>query len=147
MKRDLDSNIKDEIRAILGGPERLLTDPADLTCYSYDSGGVSAAPSAVALPANKKQVSRLLALASKFHFPVYPRGAGSGTTGASVPLSGGLALCLTSMNRILEIDPGNLSATVEPGVITGDLQGAAERLGLFYPPDLQVFRFAQSAGM
>ena len=146
MKQELNSNIKDEIRAILGGPERLLTDPADLICYSYDSGRESALPSAVALPENKNQVSRLLALASKHRFPVFPRGAGSGTTGASVPWSGGVALCLTSMNRILEIDPGNLSATVEPGVITGEFQSAVEKQGLFYPPDPASLSFCTIGG-
>ena len=63
-----------------------------------------------------------------------PRGAGTGYTGGAVPLAGGVVLSLERMNRILEIDEGNLVAVVEPNVITGELQAAVERVGLFYPP-------------
>jgi glycolate oxidase len=67
--------------------------------------------------------------------PMVPRGAGTGYTGGAVPLRGGVVLSLERMNRILEIDEENLVAVVEPNVITGDLQAAVERVGLFYPPD------------
>ena len=64
-----------------------------------------------------------------------PRGAGTGYTGGAVPTQGGVVISLERMNRILEIDEANLVAVVEPNVITGDLQDAVERVGLFYPPD------------
>ncbi len=64
-----------------------------------------------------------------------PRGAGTGYTGGAVPSQGGVVLSLARLNRILEIDEGNLLAVVEPHVITGDLQDAVEAVGLFYPPD------------
>ena len=67
--------------------------------------------------------------------PLVPRGAGTGYTGGSVPTRGGVVLSLERMNRILEIDEANLLAVVEPNVITGDLQDAVEKVGLFYPPD------------
>ena len=67
--------------------------------------------------------------------PVVPRGAGTGYTGGAVPVQGGVVCSLERMNRILEIDEGNLLAIVEPNVVTGDLQDAVERVGLFYPPD------------
>ncbi len=64
-----------------------------------------------------------------------PRGGGTGYTGGAVPVRGGVVLSLERLNRILEIDEGNLLAIVEPNVVTGDLQDAVERVGLFYPPD------------
>ena len=64
-----------------------------------------------------------------------PRGGGTGYTGGAVPVRGGVVLSLERLNRILEIDEANLLAVVEPNVITGDLQDAVERVGLFYPPD------------
>ena len=64
-----------------------------------------------------------------------PRGGGTGYTGGAVPTRGGVVISLERMNRILEIDEANLIAIVEPNVITGDLQDAVEKVGLFYPPD------------
>jgi glycolate oxidase len=67
--------------------------------------------------------------------PVVPRGAGTGYTGGAVPLAGGVVLSLERLNRILEIDEANLLAVVESCVVTGDLQAAVARVGLYYPPD------------
>jgi len=67
--------------------------------------------------------------------PFVPRGGGTGFTGGSVPVRGGVVISLERMNRILEIDEANLVAVVEPNVVTGQLQNAVERVGLFYPPD------------
>jgi glycolate oxidase len=67
--------------------------------------------------------------------PIVPRGGGTGYTGGAVPLSGGVVLSLERLDRILEIDEENLLAVVEPNVVTGVLQEAVERVGLFYPPD------------
>ncbi len=78
--------------------------------------------------------------------PLVPRGAGSGYTGGSVPTRGGVVLSLERMNRILEIDEANLLAVVEPNVITGDLQDAVEKVGLFYPPDPASLRFCALGG-
>ena len=66
---------------------------------------------------------------------VTPRGAATGLSGGSTPITGGMVLGLTRMNRILEIDEENLTATAESGVITVDLFNAAAARGLFYPPD------------
>ena len=74
-------------------------------------------------------------LANRERLPVIPRGAGSGFTGGTLPVKGGIVLVLTRMNAILAIDEDNLTAVVQPGVITAHLQSAVEKLGLFYPPD------------
>ena len=60
---------------------------------------------------------------------------GTGFSGGSIPVRGGVVLVMTRFNRILEIDTENLIAIAEPGVVTGDFQKEAEKLGLFYPPD------------
>jgi glycolate oxidase len=75
-----------------------------------------------------------------------PRGAGSGLTGGSLPVQGGIVLVLTRMDRILEIDSENLVAHVEPGVVTAELQRRVEKLGLFYPPDPASKEFSTLGG-
>lgn len=117
------------------GKESLFTAPEDLKCYSYDATNLSYMPDAVAVPRTPEEISAIVELANKESFPVIPRGAGTGLTGGSLPVHGGLVLALTRLNHILEIDRENLTATVEPGVVTGDFQAEVERMGLFYPPD------------
>jgi glycolate oxidase len=121
--------------AAIVGPANLFTDPEELVVYSYDATRKGALPEAVARPIAAQEISAILLLANKERFPVVPRGAGTGMSGGSVPLRGGLVLSFERMNRILEIDERNRMAVVEPGVITGDLQRAVEARGLFYPPD------------
>ncbi len=77
---------------------------------------------------------------------MYPRGAGTGTTGAAIAQSPGLLLSLTRMNNIVTISSENLTAVVEPGVITGDLQREAAKRGLFYPPDPASMAFCTIGG-
>src|SRR5262245_6994586 len=89
---------------------------------------------AVVCPADTAQVAAIAQLCNTRRIPLVPRGAGSGYTGGSVPSHGGVVISLERLNRVLEIDEANLLAVVEPNVITGDLQDAVERVGLFYPP-------------
>ncbi len=67
--------------------------------------------------------------------PVVTRGNGTGLSGGSVPVEGGIVLCLVHLNRILEVDPANLTLLAESGVITKAIDDAALPHGLFYPPD------------
>ncbi len=85
-------------------------------------------------------------LANETGIPVYPRGAGSGFTGGSLPTSGGIVLVTTRLDRILEIDEENLVATVEPGLVTEQFQKAVEKVGLFYPPDPASLKFSTLGG-
>jgi glycolate oxidase len=80
-------------------------------------------------------VAEIVLLANKHRFPVVPRGAGTGRSGGSVPIEGGVVLVLTRLNRILEISKNDLVAVVEPGVILAKLKAAVEAEGLYYPPD------------
>jgi len=130
----IDKPIIKKLESIVGR-RHVLTSLEDLICYSYDSTFAESRPDVVVSPATTEEVSRVMQLAYEEEIAVVPRGMGSGLAAASIPFSGGIVLNLTRMNRILEIDEENMTATAEAGVITADLQAAVEERGLFYPPD------------
>lgn len=131
---DLDKNLVRQIEAIVG-KENVLSSIEDLICYGYDATNLEVLPGLVVFPNSAKEISQILILANKNRFPVVPRGMGTGFSGGSLPVWGGVVLVTARLNRILEVDTENLIAIVEPGVVTGDFQKEVERLGLFYPPD------------
>jgi len=117
-------------------PERVLSEPEDLVTYAYDgTPHLTGAPAAIAHPINTDEVSRIMKWANEQEVLVVPRGSGTGLSGGSVPIQGGIVLNMVRMDRILEIDEENLTVLAEPGVITADLANAVARRGLFYPPD------------
>ena len=128
------------------GAQHVSTADTDRLCYSYDATQRQHRPDAVVWPSNTEEVSLLLKMANAEGIPVYPRGAGSGFTGGSLPIHGGLALVMTRLDAILRIDEANLVAEVEPGVVTRQLQKAVEALGLFYPPDPASLKFSTLGG-
>ncbi|MDD5009510.1 MAG: FAD-linked oxidase C-terminal domain-containing protein [Syntrophorhabdaceae bacterium] len=128
------------------GKENVLASPEERKCYSYDGRNEGVVPDLIVFPSSAGEVSKILKLANQYRFPVIPRGQGSGLTGGSIPVYGGVILVFTRMNRILEIDTENLTATVEPGVITFDLQQEAAKYGLFYPPDPASFKYSSIGG-
>jgi glycolate oxidase len=130
----LPSEFVDAVRAIAGA-EFVRTDAASLATYGADALKRGHPPDLVVLPDGADQISRIVRLCADRRVPIVPRGGGTGYTGGSVPVRGGAVISLERMNRILEIDEANLVAVVEPNVITGQLQEAVERVGLFYPPD------------
>ena len=111
------------------------TDPADCWAYGYDNSKRHALPEAVAFPTSHEAILAAVRLCNEFHVPLTPRGRGTGTTGAVVPMEGGLTLSLERMNRILELAPDNRFAVVEPGLTNQALQDAIKPLGFFWPPD------------
>ena len=113
----------------------LRRDEATRVAHSGDKWFATHAPDAVAFPADTAAVSRILRFAHRHGIPVTPRGAGHGYVGGCVPQRGGIVLALDPLNRIKEVDASDFVAVVEPGVRTQALQDAADRLGLFYPPD------------
>lgn len=119
----------------IAGRENVLATAEDLICYGYDAQHVEHRPDAVVRPANIDQVASIVRFANESGTPIVPRGSGTGLSGGSVAISGGIVMDLGRMNRILEIDRENLLATVETGVITADLHAAVEAVGLMYPPD------------
>lgn len=118
----------------------------DRVCASYDATKRTALPDVVVHARNAEQISKLMRLCNETRVPVYPQGARTGLVGAAVPVLGGVALDMTRMNRIIEIDTRNLTATVEPGVVTSALQKEAEKHGLFYPPDPASHEFCTIGG-
>lgn len=141
----LSENIIKELEKIVGN-ENVSTVKADRICYSYDATQLSFLPEVVVHPGSTDEISRIMKLANRERIPVFPRGAGSGFTGGSLPTKGGIVLCTEQMDRILEIDEENLVATVEPGVITEQFQKAVEKVGLFYPPDPASLKFSTLGG-
>src|SRR5574337_868761 len=130
----LKPSTRKELEKIVG-PANIYTSTEELAVYSYDATRRESPPWAVARPASSREISEILKLANKDLFPVVPRGAGTGMSGGSIPVQGGLVLSLERMNKILEIDEEDFIAVAEPGVVTGDLQREVESRGLFYPPD------------
>ena len=141
MNEKLIQRIKDIV-----GRDGVLTEAEDLAAYSYDGTFEEHNPDLVVLPRTTQQVSRLIMLASDECIPVVPRGMASGLAAASVPFSGGIALSMTRMNQIHEIDTMNSVARVEAGIVTADLQSAVEKQGLFYPPDPSSIRHSTIGG-
>lgn len=115
--------------------EAVRTDPADCWAYGCDNSKKHALPEAVALPTTHGQVAEIIRLCNECRVPLTARGRGTCTTGAAVPVRGGLVLSLERMNRILELSPDNRYAVAEPGLTNQGLQDALEPLGFFWPPD------------
>ena len=131
----VDEPILARLREIVG-EDNVSVSAEDKEKYSHDEvAELRHEPEVVVKASSAEQISRIIRLANEVNIPVTPRGAGQGLSGGSVPVFGGVVLTLEKMNRILEIDQDNLMATVEPGVITGELHRAVEALRLFYPPD------------
>ncbi|MDQ3938736.1 MAG: FAD-binding protein [Chloroflexota bacterium] len=127
---------------------RLLSEPAETEAYRFDETEYMrpGRPLAVCFPRSVDDVCQLVGLAGEHRVPIVPRGAGTGLSGGAVAIEGGLTVCFTRMNRIVEIDVANMTATVEPGVINADLGRAVAENGLFYPPDPASFESCTIGG-
>ena len=141
----IEPRIRKALEAIVG-KDQVATEPADLICYSYDATQQSFLPDVVVHPANAAEIAAIVKLANVELIPVFPRGAGSGFSGGSLPTRGGIVLTTERMDRILQIDEENLIAVVEPGVVTEQFQIAVEKVGLFYPPDPASLKFSTLGG-
>lgn len=131
------TEILEKLKTIVG-TKNVQTDPDLIQPYSHDEVTDPVyhhMPEAVVFAETTEQVAAIVRLANAEHFPVVPRGAGTGLACGAVPIYGGIVLSLEKMNRIVEINENALYAVVEPGVRTSDLQQAAERNGLFYAGD------------
>ena len=135
------------LRAAL--PEmRLLTDAADVEGFRFDETAFLHAgrPAAVCFPQTTADVVTIVGIAAAAGVPIVARGAGTGLSGGAVAVDDCLTVCFTQMNQILEIDPLNLTATVQPGVINADLNRAADEHKLLYPPDPASFETCTIGG-
>ncbi|MBA3485978.1 MAG: FAD-binding protein [Lysobacter sp.] len=140
----LPASLDREFARLLG--DGWLTDPGDRLAYAYDNSRRQALPDAVALPRSADQVQALVRGCREHRVPVVARGRGTNTTGASVPVHGGVVISFERMNRIVQVRPGDRCAVVEPGVLNGDLQLALAPHGLFWPPDPTSAAFSTVGG-
>ncbi len=116
--------------------EAVLTEKEDLRPFECDGlSAYRALPLIVVLPETVEQVRAILELCQVNAVPVVARGAGTGLSGGALPHREGVLLSLARFNRILDIDPANRTATVQPGVTNLAVSEAAAAYGLFYAPD------------
>jgi glycolate oxidase len=131
MKKSVLSTIKQIV-----GDDNYLDSAEDKLVYSYDGTPlISHPPEAIVLPPTTDSIAEIVRLANEEQFAIIPRGSGTGLSGGSIPVEEGIVLLMNRWNRIPEVDPENLTAWVEPGVVTSHLHAAVEKSGLFYPPD------------
>ena len=130
----LPEHAAEELRRIVGRGA-VIDSRNDLRIFERDGSIEGAMPDAVVLADGTEQVARVVKVAAKHRIPVVPRGAGTGLSGGAVTIKGGIALQLTRMRRILEIDTVAQTALVEPGVVNQELSLVAAQHGLFYAPD------------
>ena len=120
---NLPSALLDTLHATFG-TDACSTHEAERLAYAYDNSRRNALPDAVVFAREHAQLEQLVQACREHRVPVVARGRGTNTTGATVPVDGGVVVSFERMNRILRIDPDNRFAVVEPGVLNGDLQKA-----------------------
>ncbi len=124
-----------ELREIVGAQGVIHGQPERMLSYAHDEvAGEKHAhmPDVVVKPDTAQQVAAIMRLANRERIPVTPRGGGTGLSGGAVPVCGGIVLSVERMNRILEVDRENMVITVEPGVVTHEINQEVQKVGLFY---------------
>jgi glycolate oxidase len=127
--------LANQLNAIVG-ERNVLTKIEDLIPYGFDgTAALKGAAGVVVFPQNTEQVAACVKLAAAEGIPIVTRGSGTGLSGGSVPSPDAVVLCTVNMDRILDVDPKNLTLRAQPGAITQKIDEAAAAHGLFYPPD------------
>lgn len=130
------SLIKDLKKALT--PDNVLYELEERYVYAQDASNqrnITGLPDVVVFVESIEQVQAVVRLARKYKIPIICRGAGTNVVGACRAEHGGIVLNFSKMNKILDISLENMTATVQPGVVLGELQKAVDKIGLFYPPD------------
>jgi glycolate oxidase len=130
----LPKSVVAELKRVVGD-EAVIVSANDLRIFERDGSIAGALPDAVVLPSNTQQVADVIKIAARHGIPIVPRGAGTGLSGGAVTVNGGIALQVTRMRRVLEVDPVARTALVEPGVVNQELSVVVGQHGLFYAPD------------
>jgi glycolate oxidase len=128
------------------GKDKLLTSPEELLLYGYDATNYRGEPIAVVMAETTDDIRRTVNFAREEGYKITPRGAGSGLSGGSVPVDGGIVISCERMNSILKVDVDNHYIIVQPGVVTNIVQEAAARHKLFYPPDPSSYTVSTIGG-
>lgn len=120
----------------IAGEQNVLTKTEDLIPYGFDgTAALKGGAGVVVFPQDTEQVAACVKLAAEAGVPIVTRGSGTGLSGGSVPSPDAVVLCTVNMDRILGVDPKNLTLSAQPGAITQKIDEAAAAHGLFYPPD------------
>ena len=130
------SLIKDLKKALT--PDNVLSELEERYAYAQDASNqrnITRLPDVVVFVESIEQVQAVVRLARKYKIPIICRGAGTNVVGACRAEHGGIVLNFSKMNKILDISLENMTATVQSGVVLGELQKAVDKIGLFYPPD------------
>ncbi|MDR3764471.1 MAG: FAD-linked oxidase C-terminal domain-containing protein [Acidobacteriota bacterium] len=132
----IDSALIQKLREIVG-TGNVLTSKVNLVTYGYDATAdvPQGRPDVIVMPTTAEQVQQVVNLARRNGVAIYSRGAGTNLSGGTIPVEKGIVLSLQKMNKIVEVDAENLTAVVQPGVIIQELNNAAAKHGLMYPPD------------
>ncbi|MBO0694395.1 MAG: FAD-binding protein, partial [Acidimicrobiaceae bacterium] len=123
------------LRAVLGD-DGVIDDPAERRTYECDGlAHYKVIPGLVVLPRTGAQVAEAVRLCAEAGVPFVARGSGTGLSGGALPHAEGVLIVTSRLRRILELDPANLRAVVEPGVVNLDVSRSAAPHGLYYAPD------------
>lgn len=123
-----------DLRAVLGD-DRARAEPLELALYARDAGVASGRAAAVCFPRDGRELAAAIRIAARHERPFVARGSGTGLAGGATPVGDPLVVVTTQLNRILDVDPDERVAWVEPGVLNLDLSRAVAHLGLHYAPD------------
>ncbi len=141
MKKELEDDLKKILRK-----DQVLTSPEEKVCYSYDATTKSYLPHAVVLAHSTEDVVKVMKYAHQHKITVVPRGAGSGYTGGSLPLKGGIVVSFEQMTKVLHLDKEKKYAIVEPGLVNQEFADYVSKFGLLYPPDPASLKFSTLGG-
>src|SRR6187431_1677861 len=131
----LDSAVRQAFEQALS-PEDVISDPVQCRAYECDGlTGYRVVPDLVLLPRDADQVAAAVRVCHERKVPFVARGAGTGLSGGALPVADGVVISLARLNRILEVDPVDRRAVVEPGVTNLAITKAAAPHGLYYAPD------------
>jgi glycolate oxidase subunit GlcD len=131
----LDAEIAERLRGVLGD-DAVITDPGALLVYESDGlAAYRVTPRAVVLPGGTAQVAAVVRILDAAGIPFVARGAGTGLSGGALALEGAVVISTARMDRLLELDPANRRAVVQPGIVNVRLTAAAAEHGLYYAPD------------
>jgi glycolate oxidase len=134
------------LQAIVG-PQNVLTKKEDLVPYAFDgTAAMLQMPGCVVFVESTEHIVALLKYADANRLPIVTRGSGTGLSGGSLPSPKCIVMCTVRMDKILEVDEANLTMLVEPGITTVKVAEAAEKVGLFYPPDPGSMRISTIGG-
>ncbi len=141
----MDAKIENDLKKLFP-KDQLLISPEERLTYSYDATNRSFTPDGVVLPRSTEDVVKLMKFAHRHNIVVVPRGAGSGYTGGSLPVRGGIVVSFEQMTKIVCLDQEKKYAIAEPGVVTQEFADYVGKFGLFYPPDPSSVKFSTLGG-